>query len=113
METDASFYQLCSLLKTHRKLADVQQKGCCRIWSGRARDIIQQFTAEHNYDWQVEVREVQIKSCLFHTFLRLILNDESYVLDGTGVSSYAEYYGPESEAPAHLLDSNRDWIDYY
>lgn len=112
METNAHFYQLYNTLKESPQLATVQKRGFCRIWSGRARDVIRQFISENNYDWRVEAREVQIESCLFHTFLRLICGDQSYVLDGTGVSDFPEYFGPESEAPRHLLNSSRDWIDY-
>lgn len=111
METEDGFYKLKTYLETDRVLVRSQKKGYCRIWSGRARESIQQFAREHEHNWTVQVREVDVEPCLSHTFIRLIADGKAYLLDGTGVWNYPEYYGLESEAPEHLRNSHQDWLD--
>lgn len=111
MESEDGFFQLAQYLSQHEQLKHVRKKGLCRVWSGNARDVVKQFSSENELTWKVEVREVDIEPCLSHTFLRLIADGKAYLLDGTGVGIYPEYYGLESEAPKHLRNSHRDWID--
>lgn len=111
METEDNFFKLTEHLREHEQLSRVRKKGWCRVWSGAAKIAISEFITKNELAWQIEVREVDIEPCLSHTFLRLIAEGEIYLLDGTGVSNYFEYYGPESEAPRHLKNSHRDWLD--
>jgi hypothetical protein len=111
MEFDTDFYQLRQFLETSNQLTNARKKGNCRVWSSLARDVIWQYASERQRIWQVQVREVEIEPYLSHTFLRLICDGHFFLLDGTGVSNYPEYYGLESEAPSHLQNSHQDWID--
>jgi len=112
METNQYFSRLTEYLAEHEQLGKLKKRGWCRVWSGSARTAINEFVESNELtSWQVEVREVDIEPCLSHTFIRLIANGEMYLLDGTGVSNYSEYYGLESDAPPHLQNSHRDWLD--
>lgn len=113
MENEDYFFRLTQYLNEHERLRHCSRRGMCRTWSGAAREIIKEFATKNElHSWEIEVREVDIDICLSHTFLRLIAEGKIYLLDGTGVLNHTEYFGLESEAPEHLNNSHRDWIDH-
>ena len=87
----------------------ISEKGFCRDWVRKALVILDTNLDSKN----VEVREVQIEPTVYHSFIKLLYNQNSYFLDGTGFGKHGPYFGLEAEAPQHLLNSKRDMINSY
>lgn len=102
---DAGLSHIKELFSRDTLLKSVSQKGNCRRWTHRAMDILQPE------GYLCEAREVDIGLSLSHTFLRVDLNGDNYILDGVGVESHDPYYGLEENAPSHLSGSHSDVIN--
>jgi hypothetical protein len=100
-------------IQNHEELELYAKPGLCRVWSGKAREILYSYMETNHEEGIVEAREVEIEPGLSHTFLKLIVNSETYLLDGTGVGNFPHYFGEESKAPSHLKNSQLDWIEIY
>lgn len=87
----------------------VSERGLCRDWVRKALMIL-----EDNLDKaKIEVREVQTEPTVYHSFIKLLYNENSYFLDGTGTGKHSPYFGLETDAPQHLQNSKRDMINSY
>lgn len=103
--------QIAQQLLVDNKLKNVARLGLCRIWTDRAMSKVEETTGR---DVEMEAREVEIGIGLTHAFIRAMFNgEEPFLYDGTGVGSHPPYFGPESQAPNHLLDSRPDMINKY
>lgn len=103
--------QIAYQLRADERLKGVARLGLCRVWSDKAMVRIEEMT---NGMVMIEAREVEMEIGLAHTFIRAVCNgEEPFLYDGTGVSSYPPYFGPESQAPEHLLGSRPDMINNY
>ena len=92
----------------------VSQRGNCRKWSREAILELIKIGNENDIHITTEARETEVEPFLFHTFVRFYINeDDPYLFDGTGVSKFNPYFGPESKAPNHLQNSTHDMINYY
>jgi len=111
METN-KYDQVLNYIHSNEELIQFNQPGLCRVWSDKARRLIQEFSKNNNLDIKVEVRQVDLEPCLSHTFLKITFDKESYLLDGTGTAKFEQYFGLEIDSPTHLLNSCRDWLDY-
>ncbi len=100
-----------SVLESEAK--GVAVPGLCRVWTGLVLDEIERWGEVNGICIIAEAREVAMKSGLDHTFVRWWLagDSERTLMDGTGIEGFPPYFGPESEAPAHLRNSRIDtWI---
>lgn len=103
--------QTAQQLQIDDKLRGVAGLGLCRIWTNRAMDRIKELISG---TVEIEAREVEVGIGLTHTFIRAMCDgEEPFLYDGTGVGSHQPYFGPESQAPKHLLNSHPDMINEY
>ncbi len=55
-----------------------------------------------------ETVEVEYEYGLWHSFLKIELNDETYIWDGVGVGKEPPYFGSEQDSPMYLRNYRRD-----
>lgn len=108
---EKSFLQIKKLVMSDRKLNKINKKSMCRIWVGETINLLLQNKALI-HDCKIEIREVQMEIGLFHTFIKIIIKNEPYVLDGTGAGKHKPYFGLESNA-THLQDSHFDILHFH
>lgn len=87
----------------------ISEKGFCRDWVRKALVVLDTNLGNP----LTEVREVQVEPTVYHSFIKLIYNEDSYFLDGTGFGKHKPYFGLEADAPLHLQNSKRDMINSY
>lgn len=103
--------QVAYQLLADDKLKRVTHLGLCRVWTDKAMRRVEEIT---NGTVGVEAREVEVEIGLAHTFIRAVCDgEEPFLYDGIGVGSHPPYFGPENQAPKHLLNSHPDMINEY
>ena len=96
---------------------DVQkytQRGYCRAWAANAKRVVMQEVVLLG-GISVEAREVDIDPWTTHSFLKITINNNAYLMDGSGIDQERSgFYGLEEEAPQYLKDSRPDiMINHY
>lgn len=103
--------QIVRQLQADDKLKGVARLGLCRVWTDMAMKRVEEMS---NRTVEIEAREVQVGIGLTHTFIRAMCSgEEPFLYDGTGIGSHPPYFGPEIQAPKHLLGSHPDMINKY
>ncbi|HUC94545.1 MAG TPA: hypothetical protein VMR19_00875 [Candidatus Saccharimonadales bacterium] len=94
-------------LQDNEALAKLCTHSLCRLWTRAVMLYLKKYP-----EIKTEAREVKINDSLDHTFLRITVGDQKpYFIDGMGVEKNPPYFGPEDEAPQHLLNSRPDTIN--
>lgn len=96
---------LSSVIDADKETQKWSEPGWCRRWSDRLMDILE----DSLLFYEVEAREIEISSELWHTFVRAETADgEVYIFDNSRSKNRQPYIGPERNAPEYLNDSKRD-----
>lgn len=97
--------QFLSELAKAEAVQAVAGKGWCREWCLRMANLVDELTQE---DMVLEIREVEVEPELWHSFLKILISEESWFYDGVGVGNHESYLGTENQAPDHLKNSRID-----
>lgn len=106
--TKEKFTQISQTITSDPRIQEFARPGCCRNWSGLSISVLRELKLDDKIT--LEAREVYFDPSLSHTFLRAVIDNVSYLLDGTGVLSHPPFFGLEIEAPTHLQGSIPDGL---
>ncbi len=101
------FDQIADFIYNNPLAREFARPGCCRMWSGQSLQLLRNSNGMLG-EYEAEAREVTLPDGISHTFLRISIDGENYIMDGTGVNKRSPYFGSEGEAPTYLLNSIPD-----